>query len=89
LTDGAATTVASGDTGGPTTGPRVAFDPAGLGVGLGAIGLLDGAGIWAVPAATIAGPGLLILLFIALQAAGVAAWIPAVRRLRGKDERPT
>ena len=88
-TDGVTATVGSGDTGGAVTGPRVSFDRAGLGVELGAIGLLDGAGIWAVPAATIAGPGLLILLFIALQAAGVAAWIPAVRRLRGKDERPT
>ena len=87
-TDGASATVGSGDTGGAVTGPRVSFDRTGLGVELGAIGLLDGAAIWAVPAATIAGPGLLILLFIALQAAGVAAWIPAVRRLRGKEERP-
>lgn len=42
-----------------------------------------GFSVWAVPAATIAGPGLLILLWMALQAGGALAWLPAVRRLRG------
>ena len=87
--DGAAAVVGGSDEAdGAGGGPRVSFDRAGLGVEFGAIGLLDGTAIWAVPAATIAGPGLLILLFIALQATGAVAWIPAVRRLRGKDEQP-
>ncbi len=47
--------------------------------------LLDGAVVWAVPAAAIAGPGLLLLLVVALQAGGMLAWVPAVRRLRGED----
>lgn len=67
--------------------PRIAFETAQLDVGLGSIGLLQGAVVWVVPAATIAGPGLLLLLLVALQSAGALAWIPAVRRLRGTDER--
>ena len=47
------------------------------------IGLLAGVSTWAVPAATIAGPGLLVLLWVAIQAAGAIAWVPAARRLRG------
>lgn len=50
------------------------------------MGLFAGVEIWAVPAATIALPGLLVLIWVALQAAGAIAWIPAVRRLRGKDD---
>lgn len=64
-------------------GPRIAFDAGDLGVGLGPLDILDGAVVWFVPAATIAGPGLLLLLVVALQSAGAMAWIPAVRRLRG------
>jgi hypothetical protein len=74
-----------GDTQAPR--PGVAFDAAGLDLDLGGLGLLDTAFEWAVPAATIAGPGLLLLLLIALQSAGAMAWIPAVRRLRGTDVR--
>ena len=33
-------------------------------------------------------PGILIIVWVALQAIGALAWIPAVRRLRG-DEAPT
>ncbi len=39
---------------------------------------------WVFPAASIAGPGLLVLLWLALQAAGAAVWVPAMRRLRGE-----
>jgi hypothetical protein len=64
----------------------VRFEPASLEVGLGSIGLLDSATVWAVPAATLAVPGLLLILFVILQAAGALAWVPAVRRLSGNDE---
>ena len=42
--------------------------------------------VWIVPAAAFAGPGLLLLILVAVQATGALAWIPAVRRLRGEDE---
>jgi hypothetical protein len=62
-----------------------------VGVEIGGIDFLANP-VWAVPAASIAGPGLLVLLWLALQAIGAAAWMPSVRRLR-KDEdartRPT
>ena len=45
--------------------------------------------VWAVPAATIAGPGLLVLLWLLLQAVGAAAWMPSVRRLRGENATPS
>ena len=47
---------------------------------------LFGNAVWAVPAATIAGPGLLVLLWLFLQAIGAAAWMPSVRRLRDEQE---
>jgi hypothetical protein len=53
-------------------------------LGVGPFSLLIDAGAWFVPAAVIGGPGLLVILFVALQMAGAAAWIPAVRRLRGE-----
>jgi hypothetical protein len=30
-------------------------------------------------------PGLLVVLWVALQTVGALAWVPAVRRLRGED----
>lgn len=45
--------------------------------------------VWAIPAATIAGPGLLVLLWLCLQAVGAAAWMPSVRRLRGENATPS
>lgn len=54
-----------------------------LGVGLAGIDLF-GDPVWAIPAASIAGPGLLVLLWLALQTAGASVWIPFVRRLRGE-----
>jgi hypothetical protein len=66
--------------------PRVGFEPGELGLGLGTLGLMEVAIVWIVPAATIAGPGLLLLIVVALQATGALAWVPAVRRLRGDEE---
>ena len=62
---------------------NVGFDPGELHVGT--VGVLGGLEIWAVPAAVIGGPGLLVLLWMALQAAGATIWIPAARRLRNDD----
>ena len=58
----------------------------GLGAGIGVIDLLGDAHVWFVPAAAIGVPGLLLIVWVALQTAGVLAWLPAVRRIRG-DER--
>lgn len=56
-------------------------------VGLGSLAAATGSVIFAVPAAVLGGPGLLILAWIAIQALGTATWLPAVRRLRGRDTR--
>ena len=66
--------------------PTVRFDERRLDLAGASIGLFSGVEIWAVPAATIAVPGLLVLIWVALQAAGAIAWMPAVRRLQGRDE---
>lgn len=66
--------------------PRVGFEAGEVELGLGTLGFMEVAIVWIVPAATIAGPGLLLLLVVALQATGALAWVPAVRRLRGDDE---
>ena len=58
-----------------------------LGVGLDVLALLDGPFVWIVPGAAVGVPGLLVLVFVALQAMGAMAWIPAVRRLGGDDRR--
>jgi hypothetical protein len=52
----------------------------------GPLGLLGGLEIWAVPAATMGVSGLLVLIWVALQTGGALIWMPAVRRLRGKEE---
>lgn len=54
-------------------------------VSLGPLGVIDGLTVWAIPGVVIGGPGLLVILWVALQAGVAAAWIPAVRRLRGQD----
>ena len=51
------------------------------------LAMLDGPFVWFVPGAAVGIPGLLVLLFVALQALGALAWIPAVRRLGGDDDR--
>jgi hypothetical protein len=55
-------------------------------LGVGTFGVLAGLEIWAVPAAVIGGPGLLFLLWVALQTAGATVWIPAARRLRDDEK---
>jgi hypothetical protein len=58
-----------------------------VGVQLAGLDLLDGIGEWSIPAAIISGPGVLVLLWLALQALGAVLWVPAVRRMRGEDAR--
>jgi hypothetical protein len=73
----------SGTTGRPAGAPpQIRFEDGRLELGTGNLGVLDGLDVWAVPAATIAGPGLLVLLWILLQSVGAAVWLPAARRLR-------
>ena len=67
--------------GGAPSGP-VDISVDGLGISL-------GLATWAVPAATLGLPGLLVLLWVAAQAVGALAWIPAVRRLRGEETEPS
>ena len=55
-----------------------------LGLGMGGLDVLGSFDTWAVPAATVGGVGLLVLLFAALQAGATVIWVPAVRRLRGE-----
>lgn len=82
----------SGDSDGPPSGgpsatlPSITFDGDRLDLSGSAISLLSGIDVWAVPAATIAVPGLLLLLWLTLQAIGAAAWLPATRRLRRGSE---
>ena len=66
--------------------PSIRFDEQRLDLGGASLALFASVEIWAVPAATIALPGLLVLIWVALQAAGAIAWIPAARRLRGRDD---
>jgi len=60
-------------------GADQAGDDAEVGVEL--LGLLDADFVWLVPGASVAVPGLLVILWVALQAMGALAWIPAVRRM--------
>ena len=55
-----------------------------IGVGTEVFALLDGPLVWFVPGAAVGVPGLLVMLWIALQALGTLAWIPAVRRMSGE-----
>ncbi len=73
-------------------GVQVAYaDQGGSGgpIGLAGFAAFSGSTVFAVPAAVLGGPGLLILLWVVLQALGTATWIPAVRRLRGRDPDPS
>ena len=84
--------IAAAQEGSPSTpdrGPTVVFDPADVGVDFAGASLFTGIETWAVPAATLGLPGLLVMIFVALQATGALAWMPAVRRLRGDDEEPS
>lgn len=64
-----------------------AFDGAtdDLGMGLNILAMLDGPFVWFVPGAAVGVPGLLVIVFVSLQAVGAMAWIPAMRRLGGDD----
>ena len=66
-------------------GPTIRFDQGRLNLAGASVGLLGGVEIWAVPAATIAVPGVLVVLWVAIQAVGAAVWMPAVRRLQTGD----
>jgi len=81
--------------GGANAGP-VAIGPGGLGVrttpigsnGLTVGGLgLGGLQLWLVPGAVIAGPGMLVLIWLAIQVMAGMAWLPAARRIRGENAR--
>ena len=48
-------------------------------------GLLDADFVWTVPAATVAIPGLLVIIWVVLQTIGALAWIPAVRRMSSES----
>jgi hypothetical protein len=71
-------------------GPHLPAAPQGATVTVadGGLGLLGDVGTWSVPAAVVSVPGVLLLVWIGLQALGVLAWIPAVRRLRGQPRDP-
>jgi hypothetical protein len=71
-----------------TDPPTVAFDEQRLELGAMDVDLLGSVEIWSVPAATLGVPGLLLIIWVGLQAVGALAWIPAVRRLRGDDAEP-
>ena len=43
--------------------------------------------IWFVPVGAVTGPGLLVILWLALQYAAGSIWVPAARRLRGDARR--
>ena len=75
-TGGAASVGRLADLGGPGTGS--------FGLGTDIVALLDAPLVWLVPGAVVGVPGLLVLLWIALQAVGALAWIPAVRRMSGE-----
>lgn len=67
-------------------GVRTATDADGLGdLGIRNLGGLDVSQIWFVPAGLLGGPGLLVILWVALQVTAGMAWLPATRRLRGEE----
>lgn len=77
---------APGTAAGPNAVQLAPADPnRGGSLNLAPVELLSGTAAYAVPAAALAGPGLFILAWVALQTVGVAGWIPAIRRLRGRD----
>jgi hypothetical protein len=50
---------------------------------LGALGGLDSVGLWVLPAVFVGVPGLLVIVWVAIQVAAGLAWLPAARRMRG------
>ena len=76
-----------GASGGSTTGSAAAvrLEPQELTLDTQLLDILGSSQVWFVPAAAIGAPGLLVLLWVALQTVGTLAWIPSVRRMRGQD----
>jgi hypothetical protein len=68
---------------------RVAGDETsgdGVDVGVELFGIAGTDYVWIVPAASVALPGLLVILFVVLQAVGALAWIPFVRRMEEEQQ---
>lgn len=94
--DGSAAAVPIPGLGGGSTGGRATLTLVGgrgaeataadTDVGVELFGLLDGDFVWFVPAASVAVPGLLVILWVLLQTIGALAWIPAVRRMSEESE---
>jgi len=61
-------------------------DDGGVQLDIGAVDVMASVQAYAVPAAAIAVPGIILLIWLGLQTIGALAWIPAVRRLRGRDD---
>ena len=74
----------------PPTGPALAIlEPQnGVPISLGPLGLVRGLDEWVVPGLLFGTPGLLLALFALLQGLGVAAWLPAISRLRRGNDAP-
>jgi hypothetical protein len=68
--------------------PRVVFEEPQLDLGSMGVDLFAGVNVWSVPAATLGVPGILLIAWVTLQAAGALAWIPAVKRLSGGEDVP-
>ncbi len=87
----AAATLVAPDRGGGSSPLAVAVAEGGAeaagGLSLGPLGVMDGMSVWAIPSAVVGGPGLLVIAWVAVQAGVAAAWIPAVRVMRGADGR--
>ena len=66
--------------------PSLAFEEGRFDLGTVGVDLVGGLGVWTVPAATLGVPGILLIVWVALQAIGALAWIPAVKKLRGSEE---
>jgi hypothetical protein len=47
---------------------------------------LGGVDVWIIPGLLLGVPGLLVVLFVVLQAGVATAWLPAIRRLRSGGE---
>ena len=60
-------------------------DASGVPVALGELAVLGIADTWIIPSALFGIPGLALILVVLLETGAAAAWIPAIRRLRGED----
>lgn len=65
----------------PLSGEPSADAPVSL--NLGPLSALGGAPEWSIPAVVVGTPGVLLILWVALQVSAALAWFPLVRRLRG------